>query len=51
MRIELLGAEHYKLSAHRYLFGPYSPSYTAEASYLAEAWLPLPLSWNGQDRV
>ncbi|MBQ8528957.1 MAG: GNAT family N-acetyltransferase [Clostridia bacterium] len=40
-----------KLSAHRYLFGPYSPSYTAEASYLAEAWLPLPLSWNGQDRV
>lgn len=39
------------LAAARYLFGPYPPIATAEASPAAQAFLPLPLSWNGQDRV
>lgn len=39
------------LTAARYLFGPHPPVCTADAPALAEAWLPLPLSWNGQDRV
>ena len=40
-----------RLSVHRYIFGPFPPVYTAEASALAQAWFPLPLGWNGQDRV
>lgn len=40
-----------RLSASRYIFGPYSPIVTGKANALAQAWLPLPLSWNGQDRV
>lgn len=40
-----------RLSAARYIFGPYPPIYTSGASHLAQAWFPLPLSWNGQDRV
>ena len=39
------------LSAARYIFGPYPPICTADTSYLVQAWFPLPLSWNGQDRV
>lgn len=39
------------LEASRYLFGPLSPDYTAQTNALAENWFPLPLSWNGQDRV
>ena len=39
------------LEASRFLFGPLSPGDTAEANPLAENWFPLPLSWNGQDRV
>ncbi|MBQ8685372.1 MAG: hypothetical protein IJ514_04290, partial [Clostridia bacterium] len=39
------------LKAARYLFGVLPPECTAEASALAKAWLPLPLSWNLQDRV
>lgn len=39
------------LEAARYLFGPLPPEMTAPANALARAWLPLPLSWNGQDRV
>ena len=40
-----------RLSAARYIFGPFSPVYTGGTGLLAQAWLPLPLSWNGQDRV
>jgi len=40
-----------RLAASRYVFGPYPPIITAEAPVLAQAWFPLPLSWNGQDRV
>ena len=39
------------LEAARYLFGPLPPEATADASDLAKTWLPLPLSWNLQDRV
>lgn len=39
------------LEASRFLFGPLAPGYTANAGELAESWFPLPLSWNGQDRV
>ncbi|MBE5752320.1 MAG: GNAT family N-acetyltransferase [Clostridiales bacterium] len=39
------------LEATRYLFGVLPPDSTAAANGLASAWLPLPLSWNGQDRV
>ncbi len=39
------------LSAARYIFGPYSPIYTAEALPLANAWFPLPLGWNTLDRI
>ena len=39
------------LAAARYIFGPYPPVCTAEAPPVATAWFPLPLSWNGQDRV
>lgn len=38
-------------SASRYIFGPYPPICTADAPAIAQAWFPLPLSWNGQDRV
>lgn len=37
------------LEASRFLFGPLTPDYVAEAPDMN--WLPLPLSWNGQDRV
>lgn len=39
------------LEAARFVFGPLAPAYTAETSKIAENWFPLPLSWNGQDRV
>ena len=39
------------LEASRYLFGPLPPEATADAGNLAHSWFPLPLSWNGQDRV
>ena len=40
-----------KLQAARYLFGILPPECTGETNALAKAWLPLPLSWNLQDRV
>ncbi len=40
-----------RLAAARYIFGPFPPVCTGKASALAQAWFPLPLSWNGQDRV
>ena len=40
-----------ELAAARYVFGPYPPIYTADGPTTASAWFPLPLSWNGQDRV
>ena len=39
------------ISATRYVFGTLPPIYTADASPIAQSWFPLPLSWNGQDRV
>ena len=39
------------LTATRYIFGLYPPVCTGKTNALAQAWLPLPLSWNGQDRV
>ena len=39
------------LAAARYLYGPHAPWYAGDANELAAAWLPLPLSWNLQDRV
>ncbi|MBR2376901.1 MAG: GNAT family N-acetyltransferase [Clostridia bacterium] len=39
------------LTASRYIFGPYSPIYTNKVTALAQSWFPLPLSWNGQDRI
>ena len=39
------------LEATRYLFGPLPPETVANANTTATAWLPLPLSWNLQDRV
>jgi len=39
------------LVAARYIFGPLPPLCAADTSALAEAWFPLPLSWNGQDRL
>lgn len=39
------------LSAARYIFGPHPPVFTADAPPIAQAWFPLPLSWNGQDRL
>ena len=40
-------------AATQLLFGPLPPAALAQlsASPLLSAWLPLPLSWNGQDRV
>ena len=40
-----------QLSASRYVFGPCAPVYTGAASLFAQSCFPLPLSWNGQDRV
>ena len=40
-----------RITASRYIFGTYAPSYTFDAPPVAQAWFPLPLSWNGQDRV
>lgn len=39
------------LEASRYLFGTLPPDCVAPANGIATAWLPLPLSWNLQDRV
>lgn len=39
------------LDATRYLFGPLPPETVGKANAIASAWLPLPLSWNLQDRV
>ena len=39
------------LAASRYLFGILPPDCTGEANALVANWLPLPLSWNLQDRV
>ena len=40
------------LEATRLLFGPTSPELVVrDVPEQASAWLPLPLSWNGQDRV
>ena len=38
-------------AASRYLFGPLPPETVASVSPAAASWLPLPLSWNMQDRV
>ena len=40
-----------QLEASRFIFGPLDPGYVAKANETAESWFPLPLSWNGQDRV
>ena len=40
-----------RLEAARYIFGPHSPINTQKANGLAMAWFPLPLGWNGQDRL
>ncbi len=40
-----------RLQAARFLFGPLAPEYTAKADNIPANWFPLPLSWNGQDRV
>lgn len=40
-----------RLQAARFLFGPLSPEYTAKVDNIPAGWFPLPLSWNGQDRV
>ena len=40
-----------QLEAARYLFGVLPPECTAPTSEIVNAWLPLPLSWNLQDRV
>lgn len=40
-----------RMQAARFLFGPLAPEYTAKTDDLPAGWLPLPLSWNGQDRV
>ena len=44
-----------KLTATRFLFGPLPPQLVAELptekGCLITAWFPLPMSWNGQDRV
>lgn len=40
-----------QVEATRFLFGPLSPALTcSDAPALANAWLPLPLSWCDQDR-
>ncbi len=40
-----------RMQAARFLFGPIDPQYTAKTDNVPAGWLPLPLSWNGQDRV
>lgn len=40
-----------RLMATRYIFGLYPAVMTADVGHLAQAWFPLPLSWNLQDRV
>ncbi len=40
-----------RLAAARYIFGLHPPIYTDKVSALAAAWFPLPLGWNGQDRL
>lgn len=39
------------LEASRFLFGTLPPEATADTDGISRGWLPLPLSWNGQDRV
>ncbi len=48
---ELAQIEVDKLQAQRLLFGTFAPQYTADTGIIANAFLPLPLSWNYQDRV
>ena len=38
-------------TATQMLFGPLNPACMAKLPALLASWLPLPLSWNGQDRV
>ena len=40
-----------QLEASRMIFGPLAPNYTANTDISGINWFPLPLSWNGQDRV
>ena len=40
-----------RLSASRYIFGLNAPIYSGKANAFVQAWFPLPLGWNGQDRV
>ena len=40
-----------RLSAVRYIFGPHHAACAGPAHPMADSWFPLPLSWNGQDRV
>ena len=40
-----------RLAATRYIFGLFPPTATCEADELAQAWFPLPLGWDLQDRV
>jgi len=38
-------------TATQMMFGPLNPGCMAQLPALLASWLPLPLSWNGQDRV
>ncbi len=40
-----------ELEATRYIFGTLPPETVISANAVAKTWLPLPLSWNLQDRV
>lgn len=40
-----------KADATRFLFGPFPPYCASETPSVALGWLPLPLSWNLQNRV
>ena len=40
-----------RLTATRYIFGTYPCEYTGKVNATTLAWFPLPLGWNGQDRV
>lgn len=39
-----------RFDAQRFLFGPFPPISAGNADGVVSAWLPLPLSWNLQDR-
>lgn len=40
-----------RLAAVRYIFGPYPAACAGPSHPMADSWFPLPLGWNGQDRV